>query len=151
MKICIKCQRTLPLSEFSKPYTDSHGRTYQRSYCKECNRKVCSNYGKQNRKRHTERWKLWRKNNPQLSRPLDRRKKLKFKYGLTVQQFEDLVKKQDGKCAICGQAKPLNVDHNHETEIVRGLLCTRCNTTLGVLDRVGIGSFANYLGRRLWE
>ena len=54
--------------------------------------------------------------------------------------YEELYKSQDGKCAICGTEKPsksgrtkrLSIDHCHETNIVRGLLCERCNRALGL-------------------
>ena len=44
---------------------------------------------------------------------------------------------QDGRCAICSKSitfyKEANVDHNHNTSQVRGILCINCNTTLGLL------------------
>lgn len=59
------------------------------------------------------------------------------KYGLTTEMFDILWRKQGGCCAIC--AKPLvdeghdglHVDHHHETQAVRGLLCGHCNRGLG--------------------
>lgn len=57
-------------------------------------------------------------------------------YNFKIKDFNDLFEKQDGKCAICGMHQNdlpyrLRVDHNHETNIVRGLLCTSCNIVLG--------------------
>lgn len=71
--------------------------------------------------------------------------KRKSKYGITEEQFNSLLEAQGGKCAICqnvlnhrdsgddyrGREYCLHVDHNHETGIVRGLLCGRCNRGLG--------------------
>ncbi len=52
-------------------------------------------------------------------------------YGITPKQYWDLYEKQGGVCAVCqratGKAKRLAVDHDHQTGIVRGLLCGPCN------------------------
>jgi hypothetical protein len=67
------------------------------------------------------------------------------RYGLTADDYEQLLAAQDGKCAICGmtsgwrhrqsgERKKLAVDHCHETGRVRGLLCDRCNTAIGKLN-----------------
>lgn len=55
------------------------------------------------------------------------------KYGMTVEQFEDLFQKQGGKCAICKltSKRRLAIDHDHKTGRVRGLLCVTCNLGIG--------------------
>jgi hypothetical protein len=68
--------------------------------------------------------------------------------GVTRRHYADLVVTQCGLCAICGNAetqraarpidelsaiRQLNVDHDHLTGKVRGLICSRCNTALGLL------------------
>lgn len=63
------------------------------------------------------------------------------KYGITSEQYDELLASQGGVCAICGQPErsksrnghllKLAVDHDHETGTVRGLLCDRCNRGLG--------------------
>jgi hypothetical protein len=56
------------------------------------------------------------------------------KYRLKVDEYEALVERQMGICAICLQApsdEQLLIDHDHRTGVVRGLLCRRCNTLLG--------------------
>lgn len=71
-----------------------------------------------------------------------RRKKygLKKDHGLTIEQFNSLLFEQAGKCGICSkiftQKRPLNpqVDHNHRTGNIRGLLCRRCNMAIGLLQ-----------------
>jgi len=78
----------------------------------------------------------------------DRNTFLKRRYGITLEKYNELLKKQNGGCAICG-AKPktrsLNVDHNHITKQVRGLLCHLCNRALGQLkaDR------DNHIGKKI--
>lgn len=62
---------------------------------------------------------------------------IKTKFGLTPQEYNTLLDLQGGGCAICGlkpgeQKRRLNVDHDHETGEVRGILCSRCNSGLGV-------------------
>ena len=59
-------------------------------------------------------------------------------YGLTIEDYEKLLIKQDNKCAICksapcGRWNQLDVDHCHTTGNVRGLLCHKCNRALGLL------------------
>lgn len=53
-------------------------------------------------------------------------------YGLTPEQYDALVVRQLGSCAICGVRSPdLCVDHCHSSQRVRGLLCPACNSGLG--------------------
>jgi len=61
-------------------------------------------------------------------------------YGLTPQQYNELIDRQDNKCAICRveecqTGKSLSIDHDHESGRVRGLLCYKCNTTLGWFEK----------------
>ena len=59
----------------------------------------------------------------------------KTRYGLTTEQYEQLLVDQDSRCAICGEASlKLQVDHCHTNGKVRGLLCPKCNTALGYLE-----------------
>lgn len=58
----------------------------------------------------------------------------KYKYGITKAQFQNLLLAQNSKCAICLEEKPLQVDHCHVTDKVRGLLCGPCNRALGMLQ-----------------
>lgn len=62
------------------------------------------------------------------------------RYGLTVEEYDALLEKQCGVCAICealppvGRLRRLSVDHDHVTGEVRGLLCQRCNMALHFLE-----------------
>jgi len=53
--------------------------------------------------------------------------------GITVREYQRLLHWQKGVCAICGDVdyRGLCIDHDHKTDKVRGLLCTRCNLMLG--------------------
>jgi len=55
-----------------------------------------------------------------------------LKYGLSHDAYMVMVDTQNGQCAICGDRSKLVVDHNHETDVVRALLCSPCNTALGL-------------------
>lgn len=63
-----------------------------------------------------------------------RRSKLKSKYGITDIDFELMLEKQNGTCAICSCAAAKVVDHCHRTGVVRGLLCSPCNLMLGLAN-----------------
>lgn len=57
-------------------------------------------------------------------------------YGVTIQEYRAMLNEQLNTCKICGgvnsNGQRLGVDHDHDTGQVRGLLCMRCNTALGV-------------------
>lgn len=64
---------------------------------------------------------------------------LKYAYGLCLEEYYELLEKQDDCCAICGRhqnllKRALVVDHDHYTGKVRGLLCNRCNQLLGIFN-----------------
>ena len=63
---------------------------------------------------------------------IKRRSALKTKYGITLEQFDNMLIEQGFRCAICGKhqkdyPRNFSVDHNHKTLFVRGLLCAYCN------------------------
>lgn len=55
-------------------------------------------------------------------------------YGLTPEDYAALMEAQGGTCVTCPATGVLDIDHDHETGLVRGLLCRRCNVTLGLTD-----------------
>lgn len=119
MRTCFSCKREKPEEEF---YADnSPGRSEQRE-CKEC----C-------RERRAKWWKSARGKRSSAN------SKLKARFGLSIDEYEELLAKQEGKCKICGALRSslghrLAVDHNHETGEIRGLLCKSCNIGIGNLQ-----------------
>lgn len=58
-------------------------------------------------------------------------------YGISVAEYESLLRQQRGRCFLCGKkptTRRLAVDHDHETKVIRGLLCTSCNVRLSGLE-----------------
>ncbi len=135
MKPCTKCRAVLPPQIFSKG----------RSECKDCVSKYYKQYRKNNLKRIKEIESKYRsdpKNDFKLKRQAyllkckDKilQRYLKKQYGLTIENFNDLNKKQKGVCAVCKNLPDsrLFVDHDHSTGRIRGLVCNRCNRAMGL-------------------
>jgi Recombination endonuclease VII len=79
---------------------------------------------------HVEQRKQWRLK----TRERKRNRVFMQRYGISTTQFDEMKKRQGGKCAICKKipvGKPLHVDHDHVTSDVRELLCFKCNAMLG--------------------
>jgi hypothetical protein len=58
---------------------------------------------------------------------------LKKRYGLTLEEFNSIRLSQMNVCAICKKSMKLVVDHCHISGRIRGLLCSNCNTGIGLL------------------
>jgi len=60
------------------------------------------------------------------------------RYGITIEEYDAKMNKQKHKCAICEcdlsklKGKNIHIDHNHDTDAFRGILCHHCNTALGL-------------------
>ena len=111
-------------------------------------------YYQENREKALAQTKAWEKANPEKRK----NSRLKYAYGITIEEYQKLWDLQKGLCAICGepetnidhrtkQNRRLAVDHNHETKKVRGLLCTKCNKGIGLLgdDSEILQNAANYM------
>lgn len=128
MKTCNVCGETKPILEYyptkfkSKEFPD---KVYYHGKCKAC-------FIKAKQKDYT----------PEKGRD----KNLRHLYGITLQEYNALLEKQNNRCAICkttdpkgrksgrgGAVEVFYVDHDHETGNVRGLLCNICNRTIGYI------------------
>jgi hypothetical protein len=71
-------------------------------------------------------------------------------YGITPTDYDEMSKKQDNRCAICGAIARLVIDHSHNSLKVRGLLCSSCNTGLGMFrDSISVlRNAADYVEER---
>jgi len=145
LKICSKCGLTKPLDMFykMKGMRDGH-----RNECKACNLAAKHERYLQDPEREIARVKKWQQENAEKLnayrremrlRPETKRREraghLKRKFGLSLEQYDEMLAAQHGGCAICGDAPEANVslhiDHDHDTGAVRGLLCFSCNGGLG--------------------
>jgi hypothetical protein len=81
-----------------------------------------------------EHLRAYRRDYRQRRKVEDRNAHLLRNFGITNQDYDQLLRQQGGGCAICGRPPKkisLHVDHNHESGAVRGLLCVSCNNALG--------------------
>jgi Autographiviridae endonuclease VII len=109
-RICTKCGIYKPLLEFHKYETCLYG--VEPIY------KLC----------RLKKRREYRRKYPARIRNAD----LKARYGMTIADYEAMYERQGGRCAICGTSEEkLVVDHNHQTNSVRELLCHLCNTLIG--------------------
>ena len=100
------------------------------------------------------RWCRKKKTRANYSPSKQREYEVKRLYGITKSIYESMLVEQGYKCKICNRSekevgKALRVDHCHKTGKVRGLLCSKCNTLLGMAgDSVEVLKEAiNYLKR----
>jgi hypothetical protein len=118
-KRCLGCKKIKSLNEFGYHIRNKNFK----SRCKECLRKEKKVYIEKNREQYL------------VSQSFSQ---LKQNYGITKEEYENRMKSQGGKCAICSAETPqqknikrFSVDHCHKTKQVRGLLCSPCNRGLG--------------------
>lgn len=167
MKLCIKCNQTKDFESFykSERYKDGckpvckicqieratkwrlenpdRARTNaKRSYKKRLKReKIIPKYKLLEMNNYNKKWK---KNNYEATRSMT----LKYSYGITIEDYNQMFEQQKGLCLICnkpetirnkragkvGEIKNLVVDHCHKTGKIRGLLCMNCNQGIGKLQ-----------------
>lgn len=128
-KYCNGCKKDLPIAEFSPRIKD--GKRVQRSRCKSCETAAARDYRQRNPEKRRETKRKWAKKNP---RSIQKSTKRTFarKLGVCPETAVDEYMSREDICDICGDKSPcLHMDHDHETNDVRGFLCTRCNSGLG--------------------
>lgn len=132
MKKCAKCE----IEKSTK--TDFYGHSLTKdgfhNYCKDCLSLYQEEFLSKNKQKIKERDKKRKRiynAKPEVKERL-KEKNLK-QYGLSLDSYEEMLKKQDFKCKICNKQNKsvLAVDHDHKTGRIRGLLCFSCNVILG--------------------
>lgn len=133
VKGCPRCDRALPLDCFG---LDKRMRLGRKSYCYDCD-------AADRRARYAADIEASRAKSRDRSRRTrtpeqTRMRHLKNMYGLSVEQYEQMLDQQGGRCAICHTTSPggrgnWHVDHCHDTGRVRALLCAGCNVGIAQL------------------
>lgn len=124
-KPCPRCKKRKPFEEWSKHKNRPNG---VGAYCKKCN---------------AEKELEWRTNNPERHRE----NYLKNNYRLSTEEYNYILDRQGGTCALCLSDKNLCIDHDHKTGQVRGILCREHNKGLGLFkdDVIVLKSCIEYL------
>jgi len=148
VKVCKKCGLEKPLDDY---YRATGTRDGHRGDCKVCDLAAKKQRYLADPAKSIARVKRWQQENadhvnayhqsrrakPEVKRA-DRSAYLKRKYGITIEQYDELLASQGGGCAICGLEPRLDIslhlDHDHESGQLRGILCFRCNNALGDFD-----------------
>lgn len=183
MKVCARCQESKPLDDFGVLNSTKRQRERPDSYCRPCRRAYNREYRQRNKDRMNAARRARYHANPdqraayvaagKLPHPEDPLGRNGNTYrswvarlrrrGITVEEYNALVEAQGDACAICrtddkgtGRNGPFDVwqvDHDHETGAVRGLLCSPCNLALGLFgddpDRLAAAiAYLSRTGRR---
>lgn len=158
-KTCSMCAGDFPVTDF---YITDRKYGYRRASCKRCEVvRFQKRYSSDETYRETAKTTSRAHSKANPKRPeVSRRHSLKYKYDLTVEQYEGMRAAQGNKCALCLSDDPgrksgkwsaghWHIDHCHETGRVRGLVCHACNVRVGAYERlmhdVGEGPLKAYL------
>lgn len=121
MPICVDCGINLNDSNANRRRSKRYsGKTFQ-SRCKKC---AC-NWVKMHRKQHQYQ---------RLERHIERKYYLQKVYGITQHDYDRMLRIQNDCCAICTKRLKLFIDHDHSSNVIRGLLCNKCNSLIGYAD-----------------
>lgn len=146
MRTCNRCGMTKNSALFARSRQHSDG---YHGWCKACKAAVTRMWQNTNAARirardraeyaadgarQREQARRWHRENLARSKKNKRSYKLR-RYGLTIEEYDAIAAAQDRRCAIClSVAGDLVVDHCHERQFVRGLLCRQCNLGLGFFE-----------------
>lgn len=144
MKTCNRCDITKKENHFRADVRYNGGYIHQCKLCEGALRK--DRYERDREKELTysrERFK-------NLDKQTRKKYKLKHRYNLSLEQYEQMLIEQNYECKICRDTKNLCVDHCHTTNKIRGLLCSTCNKALGAFkDNINIlNSAIKYLDHK---
>ncbi|MGH7974883.1 MAG: endonuclease domain-containing protein [bacterium] len=116
---------------------------YYKKNKKQLNKKA-KIWAQNNRTRKTVGTRKWRRNHKLNVRQHN----LKYRYNLSLKQYNTMLILQDNRCALCRKDKKLVVDHNHKTGKVRALLCQLCNYVISIFDSKELHKkFLMYVGQ----
>jgi len=120
MKRCCTCKQFKALSEF---YTDNTQTDKKYRACKQCTNIRCKRYA------------LSKRDDPATIQR-NRRNWIKAEYNITLEEYENILERQNLACLICGRElghfkRHTHLDHCHTTGKIRGFLCRGCNQGLG--------------------
>jgi hypothetical protein len=123
------------IAAYNKAYREAHKKDYDPEKIKEYKRKYYVEHRSEILAKSHERY-------VHVSGPRKRLAQhdhhLKHRYKITREDYNRMLKDQNGVCAICHKTcrknERLSVDHCHATEVVRGLLCSRCNHVIGLME-----------------
>lgn len=115
-----------------------------RKYCSECSLARGNERAREWRERHVEKSRAATRKYQSRKRREEPEKiawaKAKSSYKISREDYENLLKRADGKCEICmkvmtraGGHQPV-IDHSHATGKVRGVICAKCNSALGFVE-----------------
>lgn len=120
--------------EYKTTYPEKVADSNAKSYKKHRDKRIA--YYIEHREKILSRGAKYKSEHPEEIATYNRDYKLQRNYGITVEEYDEMLEAQGGGCAICGKTpeengRRLAVDHNHETDKLRGLLCNSCNSGLG--------------------
>lgn len=146
LKTCTKCLYPKDLEQFPIHKNYKGGRT---TWCRVCLSVQSKRWHLENKGRSYEFSRKSYRKNPDVKR----NSKFKWRYGITLNEFNEMSKTQNDKCAICSKPKEENlkgrlfIDHSHKTGKIRKLLCNNCNSGIGQFkEDVNLLQYAiNYL------